>query len=730
VEDAVLPTALVASSLVVGGVLGAVAVRRRRQLRARPAGHRIAVPPDVAGRLEWVGAHQQTPAFDVVALDAALRSLTLTDWSGSELPDLTSVRLSPEAAVIGLAAHASPPDPFTSDDSPLRWRLDAAAALPLAPDEAGGHCAPFPLLVSVASRGDTTLLLDLERLGVLGLIGPRERTAGLLRHIAAELANSRWAEDVEILLAGFSTELIALNPERLTAVPDLRAGIAEIQHRIRSARDNTQRLPVASVLDGRMRDVASDSWLPVVLLATGQPSTDELDAVEELADDLRTHGRLAAAIVLAGDVPGAGNLAIDEDGTVSTTDADDGPWTAESLTEETATGLAAILNPTSEPYPEAGPAAVPDRAWARDMSADGSLALPLPPRDQSDDDSEDDSDDDLGELGDEPADEPVESSGSPAPAARPLAHAVELQASSDIASDADPVALRRLAVVDHQDPDLDDDLRRWNAPGRPDRPLISILGKPEVRAPGDLPSARPGWFTEVLVYLSLHPAGVSISKALTDLWPEGKRVSVATVRHAFYGARRWAGRGLDGDPAAAFVSDMQHDSTYRLRGHLLDWDLFRRLRKRAQARAAALHPGAVADYRAALELIRGPVLSGLRHDGYAWLNNHDQRHDLQIPGFVVDTAHELVDLALAAGDTAFGRWAAETARSVDVDVAFDRPLTDLMRIAHAENNPSEMERYAAILLDAREFDVPEELPPDTFKVLNELLPNGPRRRRS
>ena len=40
---------------------------------------------------------------------------------------------------------------------------------------------------------------------------------------------------------------------------------------------------------------------------------------------------------------------------------------------------------------------------------------------------------------------------------------------------------------------------------------------------------------------------------------------------------------------------MQHDSTYRIRGHLLDWDLFRRLRKRAQARAAAQHPAAVDD---------------------------------------------------------------------------------------------------------------------------------------
>ena len=260
-------------------------------------------------------------------------------------------------------------------------------------------------------------------------------------------------------------------------------------------------------------------------------------------------------------------------------------------------------------------------------------------------------------------------------------------------------------------------------------PMIGILGEPIVRAPGDIPKVRTSWFAEVLVYLSLHPAGVSSAKAVTDLWPEGNKISPATIRHAFYGARRWAGRGLGGDPAAPFVSEMQTDSTYRIRGHLLDWDLFRRLRKRALARHQAGHPGAVADYEAALALVRGPILHPLRPGGYAWLNNHDQRHDLQIPGFVVDAAHELVNIALAAGDTVTARRAAEQARSIDVDVVYDRPLTDLMRIAHAEDNQAELEFYAAALLDARGFEVPEELAPESFTVLNDLLPSGPRRPR-
>ena len=236
--------------------------------------------------------------------------------------------------------------------------------------------------------------------------------------------------------------------------------------------------------------------------------------------------------------------------------------------------------------------------------------------------------------------------------------------------------------MQRQDPELDDDVATWQLEDPP-QPLVAVLGEPVVRAPGERPNSRVAWFTEILVYLALHPAGVSQNKVLTDLWPDNNQVAVGTVRTSLSGARRWAGRGLGGDPDRSFISDLNHDQTYRLRGHLLDFDLFRRLRKRAQARHAAHHPGAITDYQAALRLVRGPVLFGLRPTGYAWLNNHDQRHDLQIPGYLVDTAHELVDLALAHGDTELARWAAETARSLDVDGIFDRPLTDLMRVAHA-----------------------------------------------
>ena len=226
----------------------------------------------------------------------------------------------------------------------------------------------------------------------------------------------------------------------------------------------------------------------------------------------------------------------------------------------------------------------------------------------------------------------------------------------------------------------------------------------------------------------MHPHGVTIDKARTDLWPDGNKIGVETIRAAFYGARRWCGRGLEGDPDQPFVSNMAVDHTYRLSGHLLDWDLFRRLRKRGAARHAAGHPGAITDYETALGLVRGPALTRLRPGGYAWLYDHQHRHDLHVPGVIADTAHELVDIALAAGDPELARRTAERARALDVDTTSSWPLVDLMRIASMQGNRSELERLAAVLLKQNGAEVGEDLPTEVFAVFDALLPDGLGRR--
>ncbi|GAA3229305.1 hypothetical protein GCM10017691_21270 [Pseudonocardia petroleophila] len=696
------------SALVASGVLASLVVRRRRQQRLRPLRHRIAMPADDDGRVER-SLHAPHPhdgaASTARLLDLALRSLAHPDretTDGTPIPVLLSARLTSSDTVLTTSPETRLPPPFTEvEPDGGVWGLDPDDPLPVPDAEAAGCCAPFPVLVSIATDVDRTLMIDLEQRGVLRIGGDRARCIALLRHLAAELATSSTAEDVEVLLVGLGEELISLNPDRLGAAPDLDTALVETERRASTTRGALDQWQIETVVEGRLRDLASDSWLPTVLLSAAEPDDEHRARLEALTAE---HRRSATAVVVI-DTAHA-DLRVGDDGLLDLPDVTDGPWEVARLTENAGTHLAAILGATSAPAVPVG-AASSAEPWAADMNEDGSLATGDPvPRDPLADGRPDPGG--AREVDEEPdLPRPQRSAGSAAGS----------------------TAVRRLAIVDHQEPGLDDDLTAWLDAGPPAKPMIAILGEPTITAPGPTPGTRRTWFAEVLVYLSLHPAGVTSAKAATDLWPDGRRISPATLRHALYGARKWAGQGLNGDPDAFFVSDMQNDNCYRLRGYQLDWDLFRRLRKRGQARNEAGHPGAITDYEAALNLVREPVFSSLRPGGYGWLNNHDQRHDLQIPGFIVDAAHELVDIALAAGDTALARWAAERARMIDIDVAFDRPLTDLMRIAHAEDNRSELELYAAVLLDARGFDVPEELSPDSFAVLNDLMPAGPRRPR-
>ncbi|MFC4945817.1 LysM peptidoglycan-binding domain-containing protein [Pseudonocardia sp. GCM10023141] len=713
-ESAALPVTLAASTLIVGSMVGALVIRRRRQLRYRPAFHRIAVPDSTAGRVEWLATNAEPVRIDIELLDTALRSIGIANWHGVETPPLWIARLAPEQAMFTLAHRASLPSPFVAiggDDSD-DWLLSSDAGLPMDASEAGGYGAPFPLLVSIATDpADVTLMLDLEQLGIVHLDGDREPVLGLLRHIVAELANSPWAEDVEILLAGFGAEMCVLNPDRVRVVDDLAAGLATVRAHLRSIHDTLDQHPVRSVMDGRLRGIAADSWLPVLLVCATEPTAEDRVSLNELAGDLGGRDRCGVAILTATATNHGATLRLHADGTLAVPDVTDGPWHFASLTADTSGRLSDLFSAATAPAMPVG-LATNDDSWAEGMSDDGALvpdATPAAPAAAMVPERRPDEE----QL---PAGRHVPESGAVVEVPQPRPEP------------ATPDALRRLEHVERKDPDLDRDLQRWRTGGTPEVPLIAILGEPMVRAPGTAPTTRQAWLVELLVYLALHPGGVNTDKALTDLWPESSPVKVTTVRTAFHGARRWAGRGLDGDPQRTFVSDMQRDTSYRLRGHILDWDLFRRLRKRAQARRGAHHPGSVADYETALSLVRGPLFAAIRHRGYAWLDNDDQRHDLHLPGYVVDTAHELVDIALDSGDTEMARRAADIARIVDVDAIFDRPLTDLMRIAHAENNQSELERYATILVEARNEDTGEDLTPETSAILDALLPTGTRRR--
>ena len=171
---------------------------------------------------------------------------------------------------------------------------------------------------------------------------------------------------------------------------------------------------------------------------------------------------------------------------------------------------------------------------------------------------------------------------------------------------------------------------------------------------------------------------------------------------------------------------MGSDRLYRLNsGYLLDWHLFRRLRSRGESRGAA----GVKDLRAALELVRGVPLDGAERayaagarNPFTWLPESDI-YPGHITSAIVDTAHELAELYLEAGDPTGARWAVQQAWLADPERGDDAPWHDIMRAAHAEGHTAELRNLLGELMRVREAEVPEDLTPVTYALLRELLPD-------
>jgi hypothetical protein len=276
------------------------------------------------------------------------------------------------------------------------------------------------------------------------------------------------------------------------------------------------------------------------------------------------------------------------------------------------------------------------------------------------------------------------------------------------------------------DPTIDDDLAAWHSPD-PIRPRIRILGQPSIEAAGTPPEERTRFYTEIIIYLAQRgrrgATGDQIDNALWhdhQINPRSRRVALSKVR-------RWLGETPDGD--LWLPPNVGTDRAYRLSpGYQLDWHLFRRLRTRGETRG----PDGAGHLRAALQLVEGEPLAGADtpyatgyRNPYAWLPNSDIQ-PYHLSSAIVDTAHQLVEIALAAGDAATARWAVDKAWLADPDRLEDQPFLDAMRIARHEGRTAELRALIDDLIRRREVEVPEDLPVETYAALNDLTTGVPR----
>lgn len=185
IPSSVPPVAGVTGALVLSSAVAELLIRKRRRRAARGG---------------TATQSESTPAAPVERAAMSAADLSLVRWAGQQLAQLLE-RLNPDQCnAIPIAVELSeahgievlwnkpadgPPDGWVTLEGGWSWCVPYDPEAPTSTDELP---ASLPSLVTVGTRDGRPLLLNLEAFGAVGISGPTDAVAGLLRSIAAELA--------------------------------------------------------------------------------------------------------------------------------------------------------------------------------------------------------------------------------------------------------------------------------------------------------------------------------------------------------------------------------------------------------------------------------------------------------------------------------------------------------------------------------------------------------------
>ena len=756
-------------AMLAAGAVAALLRLRRRRFRERTLGKTISSTPDVLAPMEKaLLARSAAGVPDVTWLDGALQQLVwATGAQGAEVPETAAARLSATALELVLTVvRTDAPAPWQADDTGLRWTvqrsdLDTADPPHHTADDDLMVVPPYPALVSVGYSDDGEhWLLDLERIGAVALTGDPERCLDLARFLAAELAHNSWAELLHVDLVGFGAELAPL--QRVTHHQD---GAAAVQSMRGALRQNTRALQEwdSTVLHGRVHaDDVGDGWPPrVLLVAPTGPAGEGPDGLQALLEALRAQrGRTAVAVVVSGDSVHTGDtrwqLHLDSQGRL-TIPALDVTLTAQQVPAHEAADLAALIALAATGADEPMPAAAGDQH--RDALTDAAGA-PLPALVSGRDRLEQGAggpDAEAGDTADEPPARSVvtdllthytaststgtgdahkdahEVAARPAagervgpadkPAAgdvtsvlpRPAAAYLPVTATTveDVVALAPAISADARELIEAESAALDADLAAWRD-DRSDRAKLTLLGPVDLRAHGTEPPNSLLRYTEVVAFLAAHPQGVTTAELIAGFWPEesDRAAGGRRARNYLSNARTWLGE--DPQTREAYLPVANRDKgpgVYQLSRRLLtDPELFRKLRLRGVARGDA----GLVDLQAALALVTGSPLQHRREDGYGWLV--DTPLEQIYTAAIVDTAHLVADICLAAADPAGAEAAARV--SLLAGDSSDVALLDLVAAYDAMGDQAQAQAYVRRIMANHCAEVEEDLPPRTYEVLH------------
>ncbi|HET7735849.1 MAG TPA: LysM peptidoglycan-binding domain-containing protein [Nocardioidaceae bacterium] len=659
-DDSVLDAPWILAGLTGGGVLlsGALLMalrsRRRAVFRNRPPGRAVAAPPPELAPVEMtLNATGAVAAATVEFADEALRRLAAAVGAqGGTMPPLAAVELAEGKLTLHLSAPATVPAPWVGSPDLTHWTVTTDTDVDeLGPETRDGE-PPYPLLVTIGmSDAGETWLLNCEELSTLTISGDPTYGRDFARHLAAQLAVNPWSRRVQVDCIGVAEETVAMD-ERISYHPTGAAGTpaaAEILAAAVTTIDRATRHDT-DVSTARTGSVDDDTW-PARMLLLDAAAGDPAD-LEQLLQLVTDHvGQSATSIVVAGERPNTPGAVLHMTNTGRVVLEHAGlNLIAVGLTRDEARGCALVYAQSENPeYIDTPVDETATDGWEAYADSSGALRREYTlPRNTPED------------AVDEPLASLLEGDDEDYISTSPV-----VQEDLDALAPKVPDHVR--AEVEEKDPTLDQDIADWFSPDCK-RPRLTLLGPVTARAYGKPLAKRKPYFIELLAYLALHRKHGATREQIEEAFS----ISEGKVRDYTNIVRDWLGTNpLTGEDHLPYADKapgkkLTGVNVYQVDdGLLVDLDLFRRLRKRGQARGGA---EGVADLCTALELVgEGQPFSEKRPDGWEWLIKENNRVDLMAPRWIADVALIVVIEALAVGDLVKARSAAYVANRADPD---------------------------------------------------------------
>jgi DNA-binding SARP family transcriptional activator len=641
-------------------VVGAGVVRlldrlRRVQQRHRSEGSYIRLPDPVRRMFEQrlrVG-HGLTVAYEA---DLALRqigaSVTTSPASG-QFGLIKGIRIHDEVIELivtdSVVSDRIDPTPSSGDGHRVMMVDRRTLVPPSHPPgmmqlseapPAGGPRSAAPLMVTVGHGPSGLVMVNLESLGSLVVTGNPTDADAVVRALALELAMSYWAGQFSMAVVGFGSELERF--EGVTSYPDVSTLIHLLcQRRILGA-SQLRSAGFPSFAHAR-QGKDPDRWAPMVVICGPEVVEDAVTELLEVGAD-PVHG---TAVVAVGE-------RVEAQYSVRLTGGD---WS----TSLELLG-AAVFPQRIRPEELHDVTSLLDTAANRQSvlsSEEPYVSLPIR----------------LPGLVSQNL-SPV----SPVEEAPPhgTEHGSENRNSSPGAASV-PVG----SSVEESTVDVE----------------VSVLGPIEIR--GAARAFTRAWAEELVVYLAMHPNGVSNEAWATALWPD--RLMASSSLHSTASvARRSLGQSAEGlDHLPRSHGRLALSSTVGT-----DWDRFVGL-------ADSDRPE---QWRAALALVRGRPFEGLRSSDWPILEGIAPAME----SAVVDLSGRLAGASLRQGDTQGAEWAAR--RGLVVSPYDERLYRMLMRAADLGGNPAGVDAVMSELLTlvAEGIEPLDAVHPSTMDLYRQL----------